>query len=150
LAVFKILEIGDPLLREKARPVEKITPQVHRLLNNMAETMYHARGVGLAAPQIGVSKRAIVVDVGEGLIELLNPEITAASGAVNGLEGCLSIPGLEGEVVRAAQVTVKGLNRHGTEVTLDAEGWLARVLQHEIDHLDGILFVDRATTVRKV
>lgn len=150
MAVFKILEIGDPLLREKARPVEKITPQVHRLLDNMAETMYHARGVGLAAPQIGVSKRAIVVDVGEGLIEFLNPEIVAASGAVSGPEGCLSIPGLEGEVVRATKVTVKGLNRHGVEVTLDAEGWLARVLQHEIDHLDGILFVDRAATVRKV
>ncbi|MGB9660625.1 MAG: peptide deformylase [Moorellaceae bacterium] len=143
MAVYKIITLGDPILREKAQPVRKITPNVLKLLDNMADTMYAAPGVGLAAPQIGVSKRVIVVDVGDGLVELINPEIVAAEGRDVGPEGCLSIPGVQGEVPRAAKVVVRGLDRHGQEREYRAEGLFARALQHEIDHLDGILFIDR-------
>lgn len=143
MAVYKIITLGDPILREKAQPVRKITPNVLKLLDSMADTMYAAPGVGLAAPQIGVSKRVIVVDVGDGLVELINPEIVAAEGRDVGPEGCLSIPGVQGEVPRAARVVVRGLDRHGQEREYRAEGLFARALQHEIDHLDGILFIDR-------
>lgn len=149
MAVYRIVEMGDPVLREKARPVPKITPNVIKLLENMAETMYDAEGVGLAAPQVGVSKRIAVIDVGEGLIELINPEITLRQGLDTDIEGCLSIPGLRGEVQRAARVMVKALNREGKEVTYDGEGLLARAFQHEIDHLDGILFIDKAKNLIK-
>lgn len=143
MAIFKIVTLGDPILREKAEPVRKITSHIHKLLDNMAETMYAAPGVGLAAPQIGVSKRVIVVDVGEGLVELINPEIVVAEGEEIGVEGCLSIPGVQGEVPRAAYVVVKGLDRHGQIKEYKAQGLFARALQHEIDHLDGILFIDK-------
>lgn len=149
MAVFKIVEIGDPVLREKAQPVTKITPALLRLLDDMTETMYAYHGVGLAAPQVGISKRVIVVDAGKGLYQLLNPEIIAASGSVTDREGCLSIPGVWGEVTRAAAVTVRGLNRSGETVEIKAEGFFARALQHEIDHLDGILFIDRALKIVK-
>jgi peptide deformylase len=109
----------------------------------MLETMYAASGIGLAAPQVGIEKRVIVVDVGEDPLVLVNPRITAVEGEQVGLEGCLSVPDMVGEVRRAAWVTVKGLNRRGWPVSLEGEGLLARVLQHEIDHLDGILFVAR-------
>jgi len=149
VAVYKILTLGEPVLREKARPVSKITSNLLRLIDNMAETMYFAPGVGLAAPQIGVGKRVIVVDVGEGLVELINPEIIAAEGEETGIEGCLSIPGVQGEVPRAARVVVRGLDRHGREQEYDARGLFARALQHEIDHLDGILFIDKALRLFK-
>ncbi|GAV23726.1 peptide deformylase [Carboxydothermus pertinax] len=147
MAVYKVVEIGDPVLKEIAKPIKEITPNVIKLLENMADTMYAYDGVGLAAPQIGVSKRAIVVDVGEGLIELINPEIVAFSGEEKDVEGCLSIPGVQGEVVRSQKVTVKGLNRHGEEIIISAEGLLARAFQHEIDHLNGILFVEKADNI---
>ncbi|HOV78501.1 MAG TPA: peptide deformylase [Bacillota bacterium] len=150
MAVYKIVTYGDRILKEKAKAVPKITPSIIKLLNNMAETMYHFRGAGLAAPQIGVSKRVIVVDVGEGLLELVNPEILSCSGRETDSEGCLSIPGVVGDVARATAVEVKGIDRNGEEVRLKAKGYLARALQHEIDHLDGILLVDRATNIRKV
>ncbi|BCV20961.1 peptide deformylase [Moorella sp. Hama-1] len=143
MAIHKILTLGDPILREKSQPVKKITPHILKLLDNLADTMYEAPGVGLAAPQIGVLKRVIVVDVGEGLTELINPEIIAATGQEVGPEGCLSIPGTQGEVPRAAEVTVRGLDRHGKLREIAAEGLYARALQHEIDHLDGILFIDK-------
>lgn len=143
MAVYKIVEIGNQVLREQARPVPKITPNIIKLLENMADTMYSANGVGLAAPQIGISKRVIVVDVGEGLIELINPEIVSAEGEEIDVEGCLSVPGLQGEVCRAARVKVNGLDREGRPVAVEGEGLLARALQHEIDHLNGILFVDK-------
>lgn len=144
MAVYEILRLGSEILRQKAREVPKITPQVERLLDNLAETMYAANGVGLAAPQIGVPKRVIVVDAGSGLIELVNPVLVKADGEEIGVEGCLSIPGVEGEVPRAVRVEVEGWDRAGRIKRVVGEGLLARALQHEIDHLDGILFIDRA------
>lgn len=144
-----MVEEGDEVLREKAREVPKITPSIIKLLDNMRDTMYAYKGVGLAAPQIGVSKRVIVVDVGEGLIEMINPVITGSEGEIVDLEGCLSIPSLVGDVKRAAVVKVRGLNRAGQETEIRAEGYAARAFQHEIDHLDGILFIDKAENIRR-
>ncbi len=149
MAVYKIVEMGEPILREKARPVPRITPNVIKLLENMADTMYDARGVGLAAPQVGVSKRVVVIDTGEGLIELINPEIIGKEGLDTEYEGCLSIPGITGEVQRAAMVKVRALDREGREKEYVGEGLLARAFQHEIDHLEGILFVDKAQNIKK-
>lgn len=150
MAIFRIVETGDPILREKCRPVKHITNNIHKLLKNMADTMYEAPGVGLAAPQIGVPKRVIVVDAGDGLIELINPEIVSSEGTETDYEGCLSVPGTRGEVPRAYRVTVKGLDRNGKPVEYTGEGLLARVFQHEIDHLEGILYVDKALSVEKI
>lgn len=150
MAVYNIVKLGDNVLREKAKAVPKITPNIIKLLDNMAETMYYARGVGLAAPQVGISKRIVVVDVGDGLHELINPEIVHSEGQHIDTEGCLSIPGLVGEVPRAAKVEVKSLDRNGKEFRLQAEGFLARALQHEIDHLDGVLFIDKAKKVSRI
>ena len=116
----------------------------------MADTMYHAQGVGLAAPQVGISKRIIVVDVGDGLLQLVNPVISAKDGIQEGPEGCLSVPGLNGVVVRANHVVVTAQNEYGEPVTIDAEGFKARALQHEIDHLEGILYTDKASSVERV
>ncbi|WP_066638760.1 peptide deformylase [Desulfolucanica intricata] len=149
MALYKIVEIGDSVLREKSVPVRNITPNIHKLLDNMAETMYDAKGVGLAAPQVGVLKRVIVVDAGEGLIELINPVIVKASGQDIDTEGCLSVPGVLGDVPRAAKIVVKGLDRNGQEVQYRARGYMARAFQHEMDHLDGILFIDKAVNLRK-
>ena len=150
MAVYEILRLGSELLRQKARPVPKITPNIERLLDNLADTMYAALGVGLAAPQIGIPKRVIVVDVGEGLLELINPIVVEREGEEIGVEGCLSIPGLEGEVPRAARVVVEGWDRTGNTRRITGTGLLARALQHEIDHLDGILFIDRAIRVYQI
>ncbi|MDI6711326.1 MAG: peptide deformylase [Thermoanaerobacterales bacterium] len=147
MAVCQIVKYPNDVLREKARPVKAVTLQVKRLLNNMFDTMRAAGGVGLAAPQIGVSKRLIVIEMNDERLALVNPEITAFAGRDAGTEGCLSIPGVWGEVERAAQVEVRGLDQDGRAVTVRAEGYLARALQHEIDHLDGILFIDRATKI---
>jgi len=150
LTVYNIVELGDDVLREKAMAVPKITPNIIKLLNNMAKTMYSAKGVGLAAPQVGISKRVIVVDTGDGLHELINPEIIRSAGQEIDNEACLSIPGLMGEVARATFVEVKALDRSGKEYRLQAKDFLARALQHEIDHLDGVLFVDRAQNISKI
>lgn len=115
----------------------------------MAITMEKADGVGLAAPQVGVSLRVIVLDVGEGLIELINPVIIASTGCELGSEGCLSVPGIYGDVERFAEVTVVGLNRFGKKVTITGSGLLSRALQHEIDHLEGVLFIEKAQTIHK-
>jgi len=149
MAIRMIVKAPDPVLREVAKPVTKINKNVHKLLDDMAETMYDAEGVGLAAPQIGILKRVIVIDVGDehGLIEMINPEIVAKEGEQFGPEGCLSIPGLNGDVRRAYKVTVKGLNRHGEEIVITGTELLARAFQHEIDHLNGILFTDLAENV---
>ncbi len=142
MAVRIIVKEPDPILRQISKEVHQITPNIHKLLDDMAETMYDAGGVGLAAVQVGVLKRVVVIDVGEGLIELINPVITDREGEQVGPEGCLSIPGLVGEVKRAMRCTVQALNRHGETVVITGEGFLARALQHEIDHLNGILFTD--------
>lgn len=142
MAIRMIRLEGDPVLREVAKPVPEITKNVLKLLDDMAETMYDAEGVGLAAPQVGISKRIIVIDCGDGLIELINPEIFEKSGEQIGSEGCLSIPGLTAEVKRANYVKAKGLNRHGEEIIVEGEGLKARCLLHEVDHLNGILFTD--------
>ncbi|MDD3652957.1 MAG: peptide deformylase [Desulfotomaculaceae bacterium] len=150
MAVYKIIELGNRILRERAKPVPKITPNILKLVDNMAETMYGAKGVGLAAPQVGVLKRVITVDAGDGLIEFINPEILKTEGQEIDSEGCLSVPGTIGDVVRAAEVEVRGLDRRGKQCVIRASGLLARALQHEIDHLDGILFIDRAQNIRKI
>ena len=150
MAIRIIVKDPDPVLREKAKPVTKFNANLHKLLDDMAETMYDAGGVGLAAPQIGISKRVIVLDPHDGttgLIEMINPEIIEAEGEQIGPEGCLSIPGLNGEVKRKARVTVKGLDREGNEIVIKASDYLARIFQHEIDHLNGILFTDIAKTI---
>ncbi len=153
MAVLKIVKHPHPVLHRRAEAVPRVTESVRALIDDMLETMYAAQGVGLAAPQVGVSQRVIVVDVGEGPIILVNPEIVYAEGEQVGLEGCLSVPGLVGEVRRAEKVVVRGLNRKGEEVDVTGRGLLARALQHEVDHLNGILYLERvedASTIRKV
>ncbi|MCI3921530.1 peptide deformylase [Paenibacillus sp. TRM 82003] len=146
MAIRIIVKHPDDVLREKAKPVPAVTPNIQKLLTDMAETMYDAPGVGLAAPQIGISKRVIVIDVGDehGLIEMINPEILEAEGEQLGPEGCLSIPNLQGDVKRKDRIKVKGLDRNGQEIVIEADGFLSRAFQHEIDHLNGILYIDIA------
>lgn len=150
MARYKVVLTGDPVLRRIAHPVKEVNDNIKKLMNNMAETMYHAKGVGLAAPQVGISKRVIVVDIGEGLFKLVNPEIVASSGIQDGAEGCLSLPDVVGNVKRSERVTVKALDENGDEVTIEASGYLARAFQHEIDHLNGIIFTDKATAIERV
>lgn len=147
MSVLDIRRAGDPVLKEKAKPVPKITKQIRTLIDNMVQTMREADGVGLAAPQVGYSLRVIVVDAGEGLLELINPEIMEADGCEVATEGCLSIPGMYGEVERCTTVTVQGFDRYGEPVRISGNGLLARALQHEIDHLEGVLFIERAQSV---
>lgn len=144
---MEIVKEGDPLLRQKSEPVGQVTKRIRKLIKDMLETMNSADGVGLAAPQVGISQRIIVVDVGEGPVALINPEIEEASGKELDVEGCLSIPGTFGYVERAQQVTVAGLNESGRSVRIRAEGLFARALQHEVDHLEGVLFIDRAVEI---
>jgi peptide deformylase len=145
VAALGIVTVPDPILSSKARPVPRVSRRVRRLARDMLETMVAASGVGLAAPQVGVRKRVIVVDVGENPIALVNPAIVTVEGEQVGLEGCLSVPDLVGEVRRAAWVVVSGIDLQGQPITVEGEGLLARALQHEVDHLDGILFVARLT-----
>ncbi len=143
MAIRIIRKDGDELLRKKSRKVEKIDEKIIMLLDDMADTLYNANGAGLAAPQVGVLKRIALVDIGDGLIELINPVIKSQSGQQCMAEGCLSIPGIWGEVIRPAKVTVEALDREGNSRVIEAEGLLAIALCHEIDHLDGILFKDK-------
>jgi peptide deformylase len=146
MAIRIIRKTGDPVLREAARDVKEITPQILALLDDMVDTMADAEGVGLAAPQVGISKRLIIVDVRDehGLLKMINPVIVSRQGKETDIEGCLSFPGIVGEVERDEQVTVQALGADGRQLEICAVGLLARALQHEIDHLDGILLVDRA------
>jgi len=162
MALRKIVTLPEAVLRRKARAVTTIDKNLQTVIDSMIETMREAPGVGLAAPQIGLSERIIVVeyferdedeekeDAPRKVWAVLNPEIIKSSEEkVMGVEGCLSIPGLVGEVERHASIQIKGLNRHGKPLKIKAEGWLARIFQHEIDHLNGVLFPDRATRVWK-
>lgn len=141
--------IGDDLLRKKSRPVEEFGERIFTLLDDMAETMYKSEGVGLAAPQVGILRRAVVIDIGEGLVEFINPEIIASSGEQTDPEGCLSVPEYIGTVTRPEKVRVKAQNRNGETFEMEAEGFFARAVCHELDHLDGVLFVDRADELEK-
>lgn len=136
------VDTDNETLRKKSREVEKIDDRIITLLDDMAETMYDANGVGLAAPQVGILKRIVVIDVGDGLIELINPVITYKKGEQINPEGCLSVPGKTGTVSRPEKVKVRALNRHGEEINIDADGLLAIALCHEIDHLSGTLYID--------
>ena len=140
--VRKILELGDENLRKTCKPMPKFDLRLWLLLRDMADTMYDAEGVGLAAPQVGILRRVVVIDVGDGLVELVNPEIIASEGEQGGSEGCLSIPGKRGYVVRPERVTVKAQDRKGKPFELKAEGLFARAICHELDHLDGKLYID--------
>lgn len=148
MAVLPIRYVPDDVLRQKSKPVQRVTKRVQKLIRDMADTMYDAKGVGLAAPQVGILERVIVIDVGEGLITLVNPRLVARDGLEVDVEGCLSIPGLTGYVERAASVEVAGLDDKGRPVSIEGAGLLARALQHELDHLDGILITDIATSIK--
>ena len=151
MAKLKIVKVGDEVLRKKCRPVEEITPKILRLLDDMAETMRQANGVGLAAPQVGILRRIVVIEVEEGnLIELINPKIIAYAGEQDGTEGCLSVPGKWGMVKRPMHVTVRATNRHGEEFDVTGSELLARALCHELDHLDGKLYIDIASSIETV
>ncbi|NLJ73125.1 MAG: peptide deformylase [Syntrophomonadaceae bacterium] len=147
MAIYKIVAVPEKVLRQKAKPVTKINAGVLRLLDNMKDTMYAYDGLGLAAPQIGVSKRVVVIDDGEKYYELINPVILESEGEQTASEGCLSVPGVVGVVTRAQKVRVKAMNRDGEEVDILAADLLARAMQHEIDHLEGIVFTDRASSI---
>lgn len=145
MAKMKILKMGDETLRKISRPVETVTPRICTLLDDMIETMRDADGCGLAAPQVGVLRRVVVIEVEPGKpIELINPRIIAHAGVQEELEGCLSIPGKSGRTRRPMHVTVRAMNRKGEEFDISGSGLLARAFCHEIDHLDGKLFVDEA------
>jgi peptide deformylase len=149
-----ILRYGESTLHARALPVESFDDDLYRLLRDMTETMYAAPGIGLAAPQIGVPLRVFVIDVSVGktsgeLHELINPELVACEGMQMEEEGCLSIPGFNATVVRPTRAVVKGFDREGNRMTLEGTGLLARALQHEMDHLDGALFVDRLRGIRR-
>jgi peptide deformylase len=166
MAVREIRTVPDPVLRKKGRKVAMVSAETRRLIDDMVETMRAAPGVGLAATQVGISQRVIVVEYAESPVEqppegapppppvlytLINPEITRASREkISGIEACLSVPGFSGEVERHVEVVVKGFNAKGSPVRIRAKGWLARIFQHEIDHINGILFVDRATRVWEI
>ena len=153
MAIREIRILGDPILRARAEPVSIVDDEIRTLIDDMLETMYAADGVGLAAPQVGVGKRVIVVDVRDPdapPFALVNPEIVEASEEVDrGEEGCLSIPGLKEIVERPASVVVQGLDRDGKPRRIEGTGLLARALQHEIDHLDGVLFIDRVSPLKR-
>lgn len=145
MAVRKIVTLGNPILRQKANPVSKITKSEQKLIDDMFETMEENEGVGLAAPQIAVPKRIFVARWEGERYAIVNPIIEWRSDEmVIGMEGCLSIPGVQAEVNRHLKVRVRGLDRNGKTIVLEPEGWLARIFQHEIDHLDGILIIDRS------
>ena len=143
MAIRKIIELGDEKLRKTCKPVEKFDLRLRILLKDMADTMYKAQGVGLAAPQVGILRRVVVIDVGDGLIELINPEIIRTEGEQRGPEGCLSVPGRSGVVVRPNIVTVRAQDRNGESFEITGEELLARAFCHELDHLDGVIYVDK-------
>jgi peptide deformylase len=154
MAILHICTYPEEILRQRAEPITEIDEEVVKLVDHMAETMYSAPGIGLAATQVGVAKQVLVADIAprrpeSELIVLINPEIVAAEGEVIFEEGCLSVPDYQAEVKRHEKITVRGLNLKGEEVEIEAEGLLAVVLQHEIDHLNGMLFIDRLSKLKR-
>jgi len=151
MAVLKVRRYGDPVLRRRAMPVSEVTPQIRRIVEDMTETMYDEVGIGLAAPQIGHSLRLLVVgdEEGRGVQALVNPVITESGGTVTAEEGCLSLPGIFADVTRAQWVRLEAQDLEGRPMALTARGLRARVFQHEIDHLDGVLFIDRLDPVTR-
>jgi len=154
MAILEIRKYPDDVLKKKALPVETVDKTLQRLIDNMIETMYAAPGIGLAAPQVGVSKRLLVIDISSKeekipLVVLINPEITEADGLVDSEEGCLSLPDYTTVVKRADMLIVKGLDRDGNPVEVECTGLLARAIQHEIDHLDGVLLIDRISALKR-
>jgi len=149
--ILKIRTYGDPVLKQKSEPVEEVTPEIKELLNDMLETMRDAEGVGIAAPQVGVSKRIFLLEVGDGLVRyVINPEFIEYSQEISDAEeGCLSVPGVHKKVVRPAKVKVKYLNEEGKEIIEEADGLLARAFMHENDHLEGELFVEKISPIAK-
>ncbi len=143
MAIRNIVKLGDDILRKVCRTQLNFDERLHTVLDDMADTMYNADGVGLAAPQVGILRRYCIVDVGDGLIELINPVVISTSGEQTGSEGCLSLPGRYEEVTRPMKVKVRAQDRNGKNITVKGEGLKARALLHEIDHLDGILYIDR-------
>ncbi len=152
----EIITDGHPTLRKVAKrvdPAEIADPMFQQLIDDMFETMYAAPGIGLAAPQVNVSKRLFTVDLGDddeshGPLVVINPKFSATEGEIEATEGCLSVPGMVGEITRFEKLVCSGLDRHGKKIELNAEGWFARCLQHEMDHLDGVLYIDKAKNVR--
>ena len=142
MSLYEVRTLPDPCLRQRAESATAIGVRERRVLARMAETMYNAHGIGLAAPQVGISERLIVIDIGEGLLKLVNPEVVHEEGESVLEEGCLSVPGVIIAVERPEKVCVRGFDQTGVPVELEAEGLLARVLQHEINHLDGVLIID--------
>lgn len=146
MALRKIREIGDPCLKKKCREVENFDEKLHTLLDDMIETLEEANGVGLAAPQVGILRRVVIIDRGEdGIIELINPEIIKTEGSVNDIEGCLSVPGKAGMVERPKKATVRAFDRNQNPIEYTGEGLYARCICHECDHLEGILYVEKVS-----
>ena len=149
MSLKEIIIYPDPVIKKKSESVEEVNEEIKQLIDDMTETMYASRGVGLAAVQIGILKRVIVVNVGEELVALVNPEILENEGESQMEEGCLCLPGVLIDVKRSEKVKVKGLNEKGEEVVVDAEGLLARAFQHEVDHLNGILIIDKVSRIKR-
>ena len=149
MSLKEIIIYPDPVIKKKSESVEEANEEIKQLIDDMTETMYASRGVGLAAVQIGILKRVIVVNVGEELVALVNPEILENEGESQMEEGCLCLPGVLIDVKRSEKVKVKGLNEKGEEVVIDAEGLLARAFQHEVDHLNGILIIDKVSRIKR-
>lgn len=142
MALRNIRELGDDVLRKRSKEIKEMTPKIQKLIEDMLETMYEADGVGLAAPQVGMLKRLVVIDVGEGPIVMINPEILEVSGTQTGYEGCLSVPGKSGVVTRPNYVKARALNEEMKQFIIEGEELLARAICHELDHLDGKMYVD--------
>ncbi len=147
MALLNIVKEGDPVLRKVCRPVTEITPRIQQLIDDMMETLEDANGAGLAAPQVGILRRIVIVDIGDEYVELINPEIIATEGEQQEVEGCLSVPDVWGITDRPMTVTVRAMNRDGETIELTGEGLVARCFCHELDHLDGHLFIDKATHI---
>jgi len=149
MSVIEVVRFPNQILRQQCEPVTNITDEVISLVDNMAETMYAYKGVGLAAPQIGVTQNVIVLDIGQGLVRLINPEISASEGTKANGDGCLCLPDLSVTVERSERIQIKGIDRKGNPVTIEADGLLARALQHEIDHLHGTLIIDKLSKLKR-